>query len=96
MSFTRHEARAIATKLGAEVQTHHKKHDKAIIRYDGSIVAHYGIRRASREVGHDYIPRQLHVSRQQALALVQCSLDRDSYFAILRGQGLLPEEDQRE
>lgn len=95
MSFTQQDARAIAKKLGAEVQTK-KKHDMAVVRYHGRIVAHYGIRRASREVGHDHIPHQLYISRQQALVLAQCSRDRDGYFAVLREQGLLPEEERRD
>lgn len=96
MPFTRQDARAIAKKLGAEVQTKHKKHDMAIVRYHGRIVARYGIRRASGEVGHDHIPHQLYISRQQALALARCSLDRDGYFVVLREQGLLPEEERRD
>lgn len=76
---------------GAEIQSR-RKHDMAIVRYDGRIVARYGIRRARQEMGHDHIPRQLHVSRQRALALARCSLDRDGYFTILSEQGLLPKE----
>ena len=93
MPLTQHDARAIATKLKAEIQKN-RKHDQAIVRYDGRIVARYGIRRASQEVGHGYIPGQLHISRQQALALAQCSLDRDGYFALLREQDLLSEENR--
>ncbi len=91
MVFTQREARAIAVKLQAEIKTG-KKHDQAIIRYGSHVVARYGIRRGSQAAGHDYIPRQLYVSRQQALDLVQCPLDRDGYFAILREHGRLSEE----
>ena len=90
MTFTQKHTQAIATKLKADIRRGNK-HDQVIVRYDGRIVARYGIRRASRAVGHDYIPRQLHVSRQQAKDLAQCSLDRDSYFTLLRDQGMLPE-----
>lgn len=91
MAFTQREARAIAAKLGAEIKRG-PKHDQAIIRYGKHLIARYGIRRGSHAVGHDYIPRQLYVTRQQALDLAQCPLDRDGYFAILREQGRLPEE----
>ncbi len=91
MAFTQREARAIAAKLNAEIKTR-RRHDQAVIRYGGLIIATYGIRRGSQAVGHDYIPRQLYVSRQQALDLAQCPLDKNGYFAILREQGRLPEE----
>ena len=92
MKLTQEHARAIAKKLKADIEPK-RKHDQVIVRYDGSIVAYYGIRRSSRAVGHDYIPEQLHVSSRQAKDLAQCSLDRDSYFTLLRDQGMLPESD---
>ena len=53
--FTQTDARAIAQKLGAEIVPG-RKHDLAIFRYEGQWIGQFGIRRASKEVGHDYIP----------------------------------------
>ncbi len=90
MMFTREHGVAIAKKLKADIQKD-GKHEQVIVRYGDSIVARYGLRRASRAVGHDFIPRQLYVSPRQAKDLAQCSLDRDSYFTLLRDKGKLPE-----
>lgn len=89
MAFTQKDARAIATKLDAEIK-HSPKHDQVLIRYNGRLVARFGIRRSSHAVGHDYIPRQIYVTRKQALDLVNCPLSKEGYFAILREQGKLP------
>lgn len=91
MPLTQREAQAIARKLDAEIKKG-AKHDQAIIRYANRIVARYGIRRASKAVGHSYIPKQLFISPQQALDLAQCPLDKDEYFEILRKKGFLPPE----
>ena len=89
MSLTAREAHSIARKLDAEVRDG-GKHPSVIIKYEGLFVARYGIRHSSYEKGHDYIPRQLHVSRKQAVDLAQCSLGKDAYFAILQKKGLIP------
>jgi hypothetical protein len=88
MKFTQRHAHAIAKKLDADIEQG-SKHCKVKIRHQGSLVASYNIRRASHEIGHDYIPKQLHVSMKQASSLFQCSLDKDSYFSILGEQGWL-------
>ena len=85
--FTQKSARTIANKLG-NIQKK-KRHDQAVVRYQGRIVAKFGISRASKEKGHDYIPEQLYISNDEASALAQCSLDSEGYFAILNEKGLL-------
>ena len=91
MRFTQREAQAIAAKLDAEIRKG-RKHDRVNIRYGGHLIAFYGIRKSSKPVPHDYIPHQLHVTNGQAGDLVKCPLDKAGYFAILREQGRLPEE----
>jgi hypothetical protein len=61
---TKDHAEAIARKLRA-VMVQGRKHDIAAIKYNGQTVAQFGIRRGSRrDQGHDYIPSQIHVTRQ--------------------------------
>ncbi len=83
------EARRIAEKLGAEI-TRKDLHDWVVIRWQGAIIAQYGIRRSSKAVGHDYIPKQIFVSPRQALELARCPLSRNGYFEIVRSRGKLP------
>jgi hypothetical protein len=81
-------AEKIARKLGAELKE--GRHQRAYIRWQGTLVAHFGIRRSSREVGHDYIPREIFVTMRQALDLARCPLSAEDYFNILRLHGRLP------
>ncbi len=89
MILTSKEAEQIADKLGAEIQKK-RLHDVAIIRWQGKMVASYGIRRSSKAVGHDYIPTQIFLSTRETLNLAKCPLSRDGYFDILRSKGKLP------
>lgn len=97
MRFTKFHAKAIAQKLEAEIRRG-GKHDSVIVRHEGQTIARYGIRRASHETGHAYIPKQLQISNGEAESLANCSLDRNGYFTLLRKKGLLSsvkEENQK-
>lgn len=83
MKFTQEHARAIAEKLKGKV-TKETRHDQAAIYDDGQLIARYGIRRASKEGGHDYIPRQLGISPNQTSRLASCTLGKDWYFDMRR------------
>lgn len=87
----RESALAIAKKLDAEVDTSRRRHDRAIVRFDGAVIARFGIRRDKR-VGHGHIPKQIYVSLLQALELARCHLYRADYEMILREKGLLPNQ----
>jgi hypothetical protein len=91
-TFTQVHAQRIAEKLEADFRQG-KSHKIATICYCGHVVAEYGIRRSSREVGHNFIPKDLHVSRRETEGLAQCWLSKDDYFELLRQQGKLPEPD---
>jgi len=67
-----------------------RKHDHVYVKWRGRVVAFYGIRRSSHEVGHDFIPRQLHVTMHQAIGLKRCPVSKDDYFNILRMHNHLP------
>jgi hypothetical protein len=90
-TLTADEAEQIAKKLNAELQDR-RGHKIAYVRWQGKLIASYGIRRASKEVGHDYIPRQLFITMREALGLARCPLSRDAYFNLLRTRGKLPKE----
>ena len=81
-------ALTIANKLEAEI-SEGRKHTKALVRIRGTYIGMFGIRR-DKNVGHDYIPRQIHVTTKQALALARCSLYKADYERILKDQGKLP------
>ena len=87
--FTQTEAEAIAKKLKADIEKG-RKHEQALIRYQNQIIARYGIRRGSRSLGHDHIPRQIFLNTRQTLELARCPLSTEQYFEILRAAGKLP------
>lgn len=81
----------IARKLIAE-RVEGRGHARVYVKWNGSVVASYGIRRGSRELPHDYISRQIFVTIRQALDLARCPMSRDEYFDVLRMHGHLPED----
>ena len=81
-------ALTIANKLEAEI-SEGRKHAKAVIRINGTYIGQFGIRR-SKNVGHDYIPKQIHVTTKEALGLARCSLYKQDYERILKDRGKLP------
>ena len=85
MKFTQRHAHVIAQKLEGKI-IKETKHDQAVIYNDGQLVARYGIRRASKEVGHDHIPKQLGISPNQTSRLASCTLGKDWYFESRREQ----------
>jgi hypothetical protein len=84
---TKDHAEAIARKLKAELIPG-RKHDLAAVRYNGKAIAQFGIRRGSRrDQGHDYIPSQIHVTRQQAMLLAQCPMSFEEWIAVMKQKG---------
>ena len=66
-----------------------RQYSPFIFRYEGQRIAQFGIRRGSKEQGHDYIPLQLHLTRKQCLDLRACPLSLDDYVRILRTKNLI-------
>jgi len=81
------EAEQIAQKLGEEIRE--SKHAVAIIRINGKEVGRFGIRRGTG-VGHDYIPRQIHINMKMALNLARCSKYISDYEFVLKNTGFYP------
>lgn len=88
MSLTQTDAHQIAKKLGAQIQPR-RKHDVAVFRHKGKFIAQFGIRRASKDVGHDYIPKELHLSAQQRRDLRDCPLSLEGYVKLLESKGIV-------
>lgn len=90
---TKELALKIAEKLQATIkQRPNKAHDIALVYHEGRIIAQFGIRRGSRkDLGHDYIPRDLHIRTKEAKLLGQCPLLREDWLRIMSEKGLLSE-----
>ena len=86
--FTKKHAEAIADKLGCS-RHEAKAHTQAELFHNGKMVAHFGIRRGSGEVGHDYLPSELHLRQKECRELYDCALTKDGYLQILSERGLL-------
>ena len=54
----------IANKLEAEI-SEGRKHTNVVVRFCGTYIGRFGIRRGS-SAGHDYIPRQIHITMKEA------------------------------
>ena len=82
------DAWAIAKKLGADERSG-PKHDVISIRYDGTIIASYGIRR-DKTAPHDYIAKQIFISLNETQALARCTLSAEKYYSLLKKKQKLP------
>jgi hypothetical protein len=83
------DAEAIAKKLDAEIQPKRTNHVIAIVRVNGKEVGRFGIRRGM-DLGHDYIPRQIHINTRLALNLARCTKYRQDYESFLRNTPFYP------
>jgi len=95
---TKELALKIVKKLKAsKIASGSKAHDEYQVEHDGVLLGIISIRRGSdKQQGHDYIPRDLHISPHQARALGLCPWKRADYIQCMREKGLLPEEDEAE
>lgn len=97
---TKELALKIVKKLKATaIPSRSKAHDLYVVEHGGIIVAEISIRRGSdKDLGHDHLPRDLHLSPNKTKLLGQCPLKREEYFQHLVDQGLIEgdEEGQRE
>jgi hypothetical protein len=92
-SITKEHAERIATKLGATIETG-GNHDLAKIYHNKRLVAQSGIRRGSKkDMPHQYVPGQIHVSRKDCLLLAQCPMTRSEWVEKLKEKGVIEEDD---
>ncbi|MFO0968047.1 MAG: hypothetical protein U0793_21030 [Gemmataceae bacterium] len=89
---TKELAIKIVKKLEAElIKSKSKAHDEYAVEIDGVILGFISIRRSSdKDIGHDYVPREIHVTTRQAKMLGQCPWSREDYIKCMREKGHLP------
>jgi hypothetical protein len=87
---TKELAEKIAKKLDAKIDKRsNRAHDIALIYYEGRLIADFGIRRGSRDLGHDHVPGNIFLRPHQARLLGQCTINKDGWLEIVRQKGLL-------
>ena len=84
--FTQKHAKAIAKKLDC-VLLERAKHVFAELHVGDKLIVSFGIRRASRDVSHSFIPQQLHLKQKECWELHDCTLSKEQYLEILREKG---------
>lgn len=82
-------ALTIAIKLEAEI-SEGRRHTNVVVRIDGIYIGRFGIRR-NKNVGHDYIPRQIQTTTKIALGLARCTHYLQDYRRDLTERGKLPQ-----
>jgi hypothetical protein len=90
-TFTQEHARNIAAKLRMDVVSG-RNHDQAIFKHGGKEIVRFGIRRGSGELGHQYIPKQLHMTNKECRELHDCTRTLEHFVESLRAKKLIPEE----
>jgi len=87
---TKEHAHKIVEKLKAQIHSKKKAHDLAIVYHEGKRVASFGLRRGSRkDLGHDHIPHDLHVSPRVCIDLAQCPVSREDWIKMLIDKGVI-------
>jgi hypothetical protein len=87
---TKELALKILAKLNAVMVRAGKAHDDYSVEHEGVVVAITSLRRGSgKDLGHDHMPRDLHIGPSKAKLLGQCPLSRDEYIDLLRAKGLV-------
>ncbi len=88
---TKELALKIIKKLRARpMSTRSKAHDLYAVEHEGRVIAVLSVRRGShKDLGHDYFPRDLHISPREARLLGQCQLEREDYLRSLVEKGLI-------
>lgn len=87
-TITKDHAEIIASKLKC-VKREASAHTVAEVFEDGILVARFGIRRGSRELGHGHLPQELHLRKQECARLYECTMDRPKYISLMRERGEL-------
>lgn len=83
---TKDHAIKIAEKLGGQLNTRKKNrpHDLMKVFEKGKLIAHFGIRRGKKSLGHDHIPKDLRVSPHFCLQLADCTKSQEDWLNAIR------------
>ncbi len=92
---TKELALKILAKLKAVKTKSGKAHDEYTIEHNGVVIALTSLRRSSeKDLGHDRMPKDLHIGPNKAKLLGQCPLSLAEYIELLREQGLVTDVDE--
>lgn len=87
---TKQHAEDIARKLRAIIDKRASAHDRALIYHEDKLIAHFGIRRGSnRNIPHDYIPKEIHMSPRDTKQLAECSITSQQWIQRLKEKGII-------
>lgn len=87
--FTAEDARAIADKLVAAHDPGRNGHEGVDFYYNGRLIFSFGIRRGSKDQGHNFIPRNMHLTQKECRLFRKCDISLARYIEILRERGLI-------
>ena len=85
----------IATKVGATPKDK-RNHERVTVVIRGQVIGSYGIRRGSRELGHDFIAGQIGLTQREARDLSLCPLTLEEYIKLLESRDRLRKEEKKE
>jgi hypothetical protein len=101
-TITRDHAERIRDKLSETPEDHEsltverkkgRRHDIYTFSYRGQSIGRFGIRHGSnRNEGHNFVPRQLHLSQREGYDFAQCDISLDEYIDLLQEQGHIPQD----
>lgn len=86
---TAEDARAIAVKLMANYEPGRARHEGVEFWHNGRVVVRFGIRRGSKDQGHNYIPRSMYLSQKDCRLFKQCDISVNRYVEMLREQRII-------
>lgn len=88
---TKQLAIVILDKLHATLVKSGKAHDEYRVEHGGRVIAMTSLRRGSeKDLGHDHMPRDLHISPNQAKKLGQCPWKHEDFIRCLQDKGIIP------
>jgi len=81
---TTEHAEKIAKKLKAKIEKSQKGHDYARIFFGGKLIAYFGIRRSSKDTGHDHIPRMIFLPPHKTKQLAICTMSYEEWIERMK------------
>ena len=90
MRFDTSDAHAIARKLNANIYSG-SNHEIAEYWHEGKLIGQFGIRRG-KNVGHDYIPKQIFLSPNQCRQFRICTMTLAEVVRVLKEKNVIPSD----
>jgi hypothetical protein len=83
------DAEKIANKLNAVIVVKRRIHNIALIYHEKVLIAQFGIRRGSADLGHDHIPRNIFTGPRDCRLLAQCPMSREQWIELMKKKGII-------